>query len=229
MLNLQDTDDVVTTLSAAGYPLVLLETVGLGQSEVEVAQSVDILILLLPPGGGDGKCYFNNPVCVENSIISSFRKGLQGIKKGIVEMAHILAVTKADGNLLEAAKSTAADYRGALSVLQQNGSNSENIWKPPVLMTSSATKVGLDDLWNAIQDYKNFLIETERWEPLRQQQAKYWMWKQFTRLMQDRMKRDPELGERAQQLESDMLHGDLTPRIAAQELLDGVFGLITKK
>lgn len=62
MLNLQDTDDVVTTLSAAGYPLVLLETVGLGQSEIEVAQSVDILILLLPPGGGDGKCYFNNLV-----------------------------------------------------------------------------------------------------------------------------------------------------------------------
>eukprot|EP00980_Cylindrotheca_fusiformis_P024203 scaffold11634_cov109-Cylindrotheca_fusiformis.AAC.6 len=180
------TDDVVTTLSAAGYPLVLLETVGLGQSEVEVVQSVDVLVLLLPPAGGD-------------------------------------AVTKADGNLLDAAKSTASDYKGALSVLQQSGSNAENVWKPPVLMTSSATNDGLDELWKAIQDYKAFLVENQRWDKLHQKQSKYWMWKQFTRLMQERMKADPDLGEKARRLERDMLHGDLTPRVAAEELLDGIF------
>lgn len=151
------------------------------------------------------------------------------MKKGIVEMANILAVTKADGNLLEAAKSTASDYRGALRVLQQSGSNSENIWKPPVLMTSSVTKDGLDDVWAAIKDYESFLVDNGRWEQVRQKQSKYWMWKQFTRLMQDQMKADPQLREKAQQLERDMLHGDLTPRVAAQELLDGIFGILSKK
>jgi LAO/AO transport system kinase len=203
------TDDVVTTLSAAGYPLVLVETVGLGQSEVEVAQSVDILILLLPPGGGDE---------------------LQGVKKGIVELAHILAVTKADGNLLAAAKSTAGDYKGAVRVLQLgSSSNSENVWQPRVLLTSAVKQEGLDKLWEAIQDYREHLTTTGKWEERRQKQAKYWMWKQFTRMMQYRILQDPELAQHAQELESELLQGHLTPRVAAQELLDGVFSLVSRK
>jgi LAO/AO transport system kinase len=199
------TDDVVTTLSAAGYPLVLVETVGLGQSEIEVAQSVDILILLLPPGGGDQ---------------------LQGVKKGIIELAHIFAVTKADGNLLAAARSTAADYRGAISILQQNN-RQESVWKPPVLLTSAKTREGLDELWTAIQDYREHLVTTGTFERRRQEQAKYWMWKQFTRMMQDRMRQDPKLAEAARQLESKVLQGHLTPRVAAQELLEDVFRLVS--
>ena len=154
---------------------------------------------------------------------------LQGVKKGIVELANIIAVTKADGNLLKAAKKTASDYRGALRVLQISGSNTENTFKPPVILTSSVAKDGLDDLWQSIQDYKVFLMENNRWEKMRQRQSKYWMWKQFTRLMQKYMKSDPELSDKAQHLESELLHGDLTPRVAAQELLDGVFGSLKKK
>lgn len=204
------TDDVVTTLGAAGYPLVLVETVGLGQSEIEVFESVDILVLLLPPGGGDE---------------------LQGVKKGIVELANILAVTKADGNLLAAAKATAADYQGAIRVLQQSSSSGGDgeVWKPRILLTSSVTKDGLDKLWQSIQDYKNFLLKSGTWEKKRTKQAKYWMWKQFTRMMQHRMQQDPELAEQANLLESEMLKGHLTPRVAAQELLDGVFRQIEKK
>jgi LAO/AO transport system kinase len=196
------TDDVVSTLSAAGYPLVLVETVGLGQSEVEVAQSVDILVLLLPPGGGDE---------------------LQGVKKGIVELAHIFAVTKADGNLLPAAEATAGDYRGAISVLQQSSSSRDSVWQPPVLLTSAVTKEGLEELWKTIQDYREHLETTGEWEERRRKQAKYWMWKQFTRMMQERMHQDPQLAEQADRLESELLKGHLTPRVAAQELLDGVF------
>jgi LAO/AO transport system kinase len=201
------TDDVVSTLSAAGYPLVLVETVGLGQSEIEIAQSVDVLVLLLPPGGGDG---------------------LQGVKKGIVELANILAVTKADGNLLAAAKSTASDYRGALQILQQSSAKGF-AWQPPVLLTSSVTKEGLDELWKSIQDYREHMKTTGEWEARRKTQAQYWMWKQFTRMMQDRMQRDPQLAEKATYLESELLQGNLTPRVAAQELLDGVFGLVRPK
>ncbi len=205
------TDDVVTTLGAAGYPLILVETVGLGQSEIEVFESVDVLVLLLPPGGGDE---------------------LQGVKKGIVEMANILAVTKADGSLLETAKSTAADYKGAISVLQQSnsgGGDKASIWKPRVLLTSSKTKDGLDKLWETIQEYREHLQKSGRWETKRQKQAKYWMWKQFTRMMQHRMQQDPVLAEQANLLESELLKGHLTPRVAAQELLDGVFRRIEEK
>jgi LAO/AO transport system kinase len=186
--------------------LVLVETVGLGQSEIEVAQSVDVLVLLLPPTGGDE---------------------LQGVKKGIVEMAHILAVTKADGDLEAAAVRTATDYSGALRVLQSassSGSGNEgSVWKPPVLLTSSVSKRGLDDLWKAILRYKAFLVETGNWEKNRHRQARYWMWKQFTRMMQIRMQQDPVLAQRASQLETQMLAGRLTPRVAAQELLDSVY------
>lgn len=220
------TDDVVRLLASAGYPLVLVETVGLGQSEIEVAESVDVLVLLLSPSGGDE---------------------LQGVKKGIVEIANILAVTKADGELEAAANRTATDYSGALQVLRQSNSSGSGrsrksplshslpsddnedhcqppaSWVPPVVLTSSVNQRGLDDLWKEIIRYKDYLIETGRFEDRRQQQAKYWMWKQFTRMMQVRMQDDPELAARAERLEEQMLMGLLTPRVAAQELLDGVF------
>ena len=207
------TDDVVRLLGCAGYPLVLVETVGLGQSEIEVAESVDVLVLTVPPSGGDE---------------------LQGVKKGIVEMANILIVTKADGDLEAAANRTASDYSGALRVLQQITSNVHNschdeegskkrIWKPPVLLTSAVTHRGLDDLWNAILEYQQFLLTTDKWKSKRHGQAKYWMWKQFTRMMQVRMQQDPELAATAKRLESQLLEGYLTPRVAAQELLDGFF------
>lgn len=205
------TDDVVTTLGAAGYPLVLVETVGLGQAEIEVFESVDILVLLLPPGGGDE---------------------LQGVKKGIVELANILAVTKADGSLMDTAKATASDYQGAIRVLQQSsssGGDEEEAWNPRVLLTSSVTKAGLDKLWQGIQDYRDYLESSGKWEQKRRTQAKYWMWKQFTRMMQHRMQQDPELAEQADLLESEMLQGHLTPRVAAQELLDSIFQKIRER
>ncbi|KAL3933769.1 MAG: hypothetical protein SGARI_003633, partial [Bacillariaceae sp.] len=187
------TDDVVRLLGCAGYPLVLVETVGLGQSEIEVSESVDVLVLAVPPSGGDE---------------------LQGVKKGIVEMANILVVTKADGDLEAAANRTASDYSGALRVLQQISSHvaqgsedSKKLWKPPVLLTSAVTLRGLDELWGAIQDYKNFLLETDTLTKKRHRQAKYWMWKQFTRMMQARMQQDPDLATMAKELESQLLNG----------------------
>lgn len=207
------TDDVVKLIGCAGYPLVLVETVGLGQSEIEVAQSVDVLVLLVPPSGGDE---------------------LQGVKKGIVEMANILAVTKSDGDLEAAANRTAADYKGALNVLHQTSASrsdngcagddaANNLWTPPVVKTSSFTGDGLDDLWRAILRYRKHLLDTGQWDDQRRNQSSYWMWKQFNRMMQARLQEDPDLRERAKQLEHEMLDGLLTPRVAAQRLLDDVF------
>jgi len=186
---------------------------------MEVAQSVDVLVLLIPPSGGDE---------------------LQGVKKGIVEMANILAVTKTDGDLENAAFRTASDYKGALSVLHQSSSSSgrdqscigddkSNIWKPPVILTSSITERGLDDLWQAILRYKHHLLDTEKWDSRRRKQSQYWMWKQFTRMMQSKMQQDPRLRKKAKQLEREMLDGLLTPRVAAQKLLDGIFDMVDHK
>jgi len=128
----------------------------------------------------------------------------------------------------------------ALGVLQQSsrssgsenscgGHGSSNIWKPPVILTSSVSQLGLDDLWQAIIRYKQHLLDTEKWDHQRRKQSKYWMWKQFTRMMQTKMQQELKLKEKANKLEREMLDGLLTPRVAAQELLDGIFDLVNKK
>ena len=204
------TDDVVSCCQAAGYSLVLLETVGLGQSEIEVAQSVDMVLLLLPPGGGDD---------------------LQGVKKGIVEISDMMVVTKADGTLLPAAKQTAADYRGALRLLQDigNSSGSSNkssslpTWKPPVLLTSSATGEGLDKVWEQICAYRQYVMQTGTLQKRRQEQATYWMWKHLSQLVQNYIRQqDPAITEQARQLEESLEQRQLTPRVAAAQLLHQV-------
>ena len=198
------TDDVVTTLAAAGYPLVLVETVGLGQSEVEVAQSVDVLVLLLAPGGGDD---------------------LQGVKKGIVELANILCVTKADGSLEEAAMRTATDYQSAINVLHQINARGRmnKVWKPQVLLTSSTTRKGLDTLWDTILQFRDHSVASGDLARKTTKQKEYWMWRQFTRMMQHRLNADPKLKDKAENLSSAVLKGKLTPRVSAQRLLDAVF------
>ena len=196
------TDDVVRLLGCAGYPLVLVETVGLGQSETEVAHSVDVLVLLVSPSGGDE---------------------LQGVKKGIVEVANILAVTKNDGDLEAAADRTAADYRSALRVLYHSNDNKKR-WIPPVVKTSSITQCGLDDLWQSILKYEQHLLKTGDWHIQRQKQAKYWMWKHFSCQIQNKLREEAKFDAKAQILEQHVLQGLLTPRVAAQKLKDYFFG-----
>jgi LAO/AO transport system kinase len=198
------TDDVVSTCHAAGYPLVLVETVGLGQSEIEVAQSVDMLILLLPPGGGDE---------------------LQGVKKGIMEVANLFCVTKADGNLLTSAKHTASDYRAAITFLSSVGEDAgdQKVWRPPVLLTSSVTRDGLDEMWEKVCAYRKYLQDTGLLEKQRQKQSQYWMWKQFQKLVQDKTHQDPRLAQTSQELQDALMRNELTPRVAAKKLLDTLF------
>jgi LAO/AO transport system kinase len=95
---------------------------------------------------------------------------------------------------------------------------------PPVVKTSSLKEHGLDDLWKAILKYQKYLSETGEWHDQRQKQAKYWMWKQFGRMIQVKMREDPRLRGKANELEQNMLEGLLTPRVAAQILQDEIFG-----
>ena len=185
----------------AGYDFVIVETVGLGQSEIEVKESVDMLMLMVPPGGGDD---------------------LQGIKKGIVEVSDIILVTKADGTLLPAAKNTAADYRGALRSMprQQHSVRMEGWDTPPVRLLSSHDEHGLDDVWEDICRFRQLMTVSGQLQRKREKQQTYWLWKNITETILDRTRKDEALREKANILQQALGAGTTTPRVAAWELLD---------
>jgi LAO/AO transport system kinase len=187
------TDQVIRLYGAAGYDLTLIETVGLGQSEVEVAESVDLTILLVPPAGGDG---------------------LQGVKKGILEIADVVVVTKADDDLMPAAQRTAADYQGALQFVGCRGER-----PPPVLLASSRTGSGLEKLWETVWELRNQRQSSGVLEERRRQQRHYWMWKSLQMLVELKTRSDPALAAVADELKIELDRGHLSPRLAATELL----------
>lgn len=189
------TDDVIQVCGRAGYEHVWVETVGLGQSEVEIRQCVDMLLLMVPPGGGDE---------------------LQGMKKGILEVADAVVVTKSDvGNL---ARQTAADYKAAMPF----NTAKTRLWeRPPVLLASAYTKDGLDTVWEHVTRFQKELHESGELEARRHEQQTYWMWKHLQRLVQERM--HDKLQTPAQTLEAQVHQGVLPPRVAAHQLLDSFF------
>lgn len=197
------TDDVLRLLSHQ-YPLTFLETVGLGQSEVEVQQSVDMLVLAIPPGGGDD---------------------LQGVKKGIVEVADLIVVTKADGNFLAAAKRTAGDYRGAMQFLNSvtahlnSHEHSEN--EPtPVLLTSAVEGTGLKAVWEHISEFRQKQIKSGQLRQRRQNQGRYWMWKHLQSAVHDYTETDNKLQKLANDLHRQLDEENIPPRVAANILFD---------
>jgi len=192
-----DTYDVVSLCQAADYELCLVESVGLGQSEVEIAESVDMLILIVPPGGGDE---------------------LQGVKKGIMEVSDMLIVNKADGNLLPAARSTAVDYRGATQFIRPRTPG----WKTPVLLTSAHTGEGVPKVWKKILEFRSLLMETGELSKKRQRQSRYWMWKHLKNLIIQQTNHDPELRLTADRMERALDAGSITPRVAAAKLLNSL-------
>jgi len=189
------TNDVVSLCEAAGYELVLVETVGLGQSEVDVSQAVDMLVLIVSPGGGDG---------------------LQGAKKGILEVADMLVVNKADGKLLSAARITAADYKGATQFFK---SRMEGWETPPVLLASAETKDGLEAVWKEICRYREIAIRNNVLRSKRSEQNRYWMWKYVQELITNKIKSDEEMRTTAEELETALEQGSIAPRAAATKLL----------
>mmetsp|Transcript_27573 Transcript_27573/g.81108 ORF Transcript_27573/g.81108 Transcript_27573/m.81108 type:complete len:226 (+) Transcript_27573:1036-1713(+) len=192
------TNDVVSLCQAAGYELVIVETVGLGQSEVEITEGVDMLILIVSPGGGDE---------------------LQGVKKGIVELADMLVVNKADGDLFPAARRTAADYKGAMHYLRQR---IEGWGTPPVIMASAKTGDGMDELWAEICRFRDITTSNGQLAAKRRTQARYWMWKHVRDMIVAQTKSDPALRKKAETIEHHLEQGLIPPRVAASELLESI-------
>ncbi|MDG2428970.1 MAG: methylmalonyl Co-A mutase-associated GTPase MeaB [Acidimicrobiales bacterium] len=189
------TRESMLVLEAAGYDVILVETVGVGQSETVVAGMVDFFLVLMLPGAGDE---------------------LQGIKKGVLELADMIAVNKADGDNAPAARTAARDYSAALRLTQAASSN----WNPPVLTCAGVSGEGLDEVWARIEDHRIALTDSGEWEERRRSQRLAWMWSMVENRLLATLRADPSVLGLLAVEESDVLEGRTTPSAAAGRLLD---------
>ena len=180
---------------AAGFDVVMVETVGVGQSETRVADMTDMFLLLLSPGGGDE---------------------LQGIKRGIMELADLLIVNKADGTQETLAKRTASDYRNALKLLRPRHIN----WIPPVETCSALEQSGITEVWDILSKYQQFLNDNELLVPQRRDQMRAWMWSQVSEGLTEALHKDETMTNTIRETENEVLEGRLPASTAANRLIE---------
>ena len=198
------TRETIVLMEAAGFDVVLVETVGVGQSEVAVAAMVDTFLLLTIARTGDS---------------------LQGIKKGILELADVVAVNKADGPHEADARAAARELRGALRMLTPaSPALADAGWRTPVLTCSAQTGAGMDEVWTAVQDHRAALETAGELERRRADQQVEWMWRVVRDRLLDRLQSDPGVREALPDIERAVRGGELTPTLAARQLLDRLRG-----
>ena len=180
---------------AFGFDVVIVETIGVGQSEVAVADMVDLFLLLVAPGGGDD---------------------LQGIKRGIMELADLVVVNKADGDLAAAAGRTVADYGNALHLVRPRWS----AWSATATRCSALEHQGISEVWESIEAFRAAVANSGEDVEHRSRQAVAWMWSEVQDTLIDRLRADPAVAARVDGLEAEVAAGRLTPTAAATTLLD---------
>ena len=188
------TREAILLCEAAGYDTVFVETVGVGQSEISVRSMVDFFLLLALAGAGDE---------------------LQGIKRGIVEVADAIAITKADGENREPAKAARAEYEKALQLL----SDPDSGWEPPVLTCSAQTGTGIDDVWSTVEQYRAYTRETGFFEEQRRRQARHWMERAIEQRLREEFFSDPDVQAAQEDVEAAVRDGRLSSLAAAERLL----------
>jgi LAO/AO transport system kinase len=192
------TRETMLLMEAAGFDVVLVETVGIGQSETAVADMTDVFLVLMLPGAGDE---------------------LQGIKKGVLEIADVIAVNKADGDGAARAKAAAADYAGALRILSSQG----GVWSPEVMTISGRDDQGLDHLWKRVVACRDARERAGELAERRAKQQVRWIWAMVEARFRERLSEDPRLADRVPELERSVASGELAPTLAADEIA-GVLG-----
>ncbi len=188
------TRESMVVMEAAGYDVVLVETVGVGQSETAVAQMVDTFLLLTLARTGDQ---------------------LQGIKKGVLELADVIAVNKADGPHERDARSAARELAGALRLMHP----ADAAWTPPVLHCSAREGSGLETVWERLEQHRTLLDSTGRLAAKRRDQQVEWVWAMVHDTLLDRLHADPRVREVAPELEARVRAGELTATLAAESVL----------
>ena len=187
------TRETMLLCEAAGYDVVLVETVGIGQSETAVADMTDFFLVLVLAGAGDE---------------------LQGLKKGIVELADMIAVTKADGDNLARATTVAAEYSTALHILSAHSPN----WTPPVVTFSGLTGEGIGVLWQHVLDHRAAMTRSGEFAARRRDQQVRWMWSLIEARLLAPLRNDPALKAQLPRIEADVAAGRTSPMTAADEI-----------
>ncbi|MBI4275382.1 MAG: methylmalonyl Co-A mutase-associated GTPase MeaB [Rhizobiales bacterium] len=187
------TREAMLICEAAGYDVVLVETVGIGQSEIAVADMTDFFLALMLPGAGDE---------------------LQGLKKGVVELADMIAVNKADGDNIPRAKAAAAEYRAALHILSPRSPN----WTPPVVTYSALTGNGIAELWDRITDHRAQMTASGELAARRREQQVKWMWAMLEERLHERLRTDPKLKPKLPKIEAEVAAGRLAPTLAVEQI-----------
>ncbi|BBY15551.1 methylmalonyl Co-A mutase-associated GTPase MeaB [Mycolicibacterium litorale] len=189
------TRETIVLLEAAGYDVILVETVGVGQSEVTVSNMVDTFVFLTLARTGDQ---------------------LQGIKKGVLELADIVVVNKADGEHAIEAKSAARELAAALRLIYPR----ETLWRPPVLTMSALEGNGLRELWDTVLKHREVLRGAGEFEARRRAQQVEWTWSMVRDAVLDRVLSHPEVRRIRAEVERQVRDGELTPALAARRILD---------
>ena len=193
------TREAALACEAAGYDVIVIETVGVGQSETAVAEMVDCFVLLLAPGGGDE---------------------LQGIKRGIIELADLVLVNKADGDLREAAGRARADYQSALHLLRP----ATPAWTPEVLACSALRDEGIGEIWQTVLRQRRALEQAGELAARRARQTRRWLWAEVEAGLLDALRADPASRRLSAELEAEVEAARLLPPAAARRLIGRLLG-----
>ncbi len=189
------TRESVILCEAAGYDVVFIETVGVGQSETAVHSMSDFFLLLMLSGAGDD---------------------LQGIKRGIMEMSDLIAITKADGSNIEKAMGAKAQYASALHLFPPADSG----WTPTAVTSSAVTKEGLPEIWEIINNYFKLVQKNGYYDYKRRQQSKYWMYETINETLKSEFYDNPKLEKAIQKTERQVLAGQVDSFMAAEGLIE---------
>ena len=189
------TRETIVLLEAAGFDVILVETVGVGQSEVAVANMVDTFVFLTLARTGDQ---------------------LQGIKKGVLELADIVVVNKADGSHATEAKAAARELSTAIRLIYPR----ETLWRPPVLTMSALDGTGLTDLWDTVLSHRDVLMKAGEFDARRRAQQVDWTWSMVKDEVLDRVLQNPAVKKVKADVERQVRDGELTPALAAQRILE---------
>jgi LAO/AO transport system kinase len=190
----QKTRETMLLCEAAGYDTIFIETVGVGQSETTVHSMVDFFLLLMLAGAGDE---------------------LQGIKRGIMEMADLIAINKSEGDNIKAAKRAGRDYENALSLFPPPSSG----WKPKVVTCSALKQTGIEDIWDEIADYLKVTEENSYFQKRRRDQAAYWMHETIDIQLKERFYKNPAIKSKLREMEEMVIEGKISSFKAADELM----------
>ena len=200
----RSTRESIAIIEAAGFNITIVETVGVGQSQTEVFDMIDIFIVLLSPGAGDQ---------------------LQGIKRGIIEVADILVVNKSDGDLKSSSRNTVLDYKNALKLLKPRTKD----WSVPVIACSSLEKIGLDECWESIQSFQKFISDSGLLQHNRNRQQEKWLLEETKQELLDTLEKNEDIQDQLRYTQANIAEDKRPIKTKAKGIVESFLDKMGKK